>query len=293
MSRKEELLYLFKKELSLRNYAANSIDTYAGYLCAFFDMVKGKPKPLPVDVIKDVLLSISNMNTRAMMVNSVRNFYNYVLKTPLSLDDIPYPRKTNYLPQVLSIQEVDRLINSTQNIKHRSILQIMYSSALRISEVPKIECNKRVCHIDSDRRTLLVAGAKGFKDRYVPIPAATIALLRTYRLADPAGKWLFMGQNQQRYSERSIQQIFKRARQAAGIAKRVTPHSLRHSRLTHLCEAGMDIYKLKEFAGHNNIKTTEIYLHLSKSSLVSNTEIADKIIAMALGNNEYLKELAA
>lgn len=293
MNRKEELLIQFRKELSLRNYAQNSIDTYAGYLSTFFDMVKGKPKPLPIDVIKDVLISIRNMNTRAMMVNSVRNFYEYVLKAPLSLDDIPYPKKTNYLPQILSIQEVDRLINATQNIKHRSILQVMYSCALRISEVPKIECNKRICHIDSDRRTLLVAGAKGFKDRYVPIPAATISLLRTYRLADPAGKWLFMGQNQQRYSERSIQQIFKRAKEAAGIAKRITPHSLRHSRLTHLCEAGMDIYKLKEFAGHNNIKTTEIYLHLSKSSLVSNTEMADNIIAMALGNKEYLKELAA
>lgn len=290
MNRKQELLTEFKKELSLRNYATNSIDSYSGYLRQFFNAMVGKPKPLPLQCIKDYLLTITNMNTRAFMVNSVRNFYNYVLKTPLSLDDIPYPRKTNYLPQILSIQEVDRLIKCTQNIKHKAILQLMYSCALRISEMPEIECNKTICHIDSNRKTLLVKGAKGFKDRYVPIPLQTIILLQSYRRSDPKGKWLFMGQNQQKYSVRSIQQIFHRSKTAACIYKNVTPHSLRHSRLTHLCEAGLDIYKLKEFAGHNNIKTTEIYLHLSKTSLVSNTEFADMIIARALLNKEATSE---
>lgn len=293
MSRKEELLLQFKKELSLRNYAQKSIDTYCGYLGQFFNAINGKPKPFPLQCIKDFLLSIENMNSRAMYVNSIRNFYDQVLKQPLSLDDIPYPRKTSYLPQILSIQEVDRLIKSVVNLKHRAILQLMYSCGLRISEIPQIECNKNLCHIDSQRKTLLVKGAKGFKDRYVPLPVQTIILLRTYRQADAKGKWLFMGQNQQKYSVRSIQQIFHWAKVAAGIAKNVTPHSLRHSRITHLCEAGMDIYKLKEFAGHNNIKTTEIYLHLSKTSLVSNTELADLIIARSLGNAELLIEMAA
>lgn len=292
MKRSEELLNQFKKELSLRNYAMSSINTYCGYLAEFFKAMNGKEKPLPMQDIKDFLLSIQNMNSRCMYVNSIRNFYNYVLKNPLSLDDIPYPRKTNYLPQILSIQEVDRLIKGINNVKHRAIIQLMYSCGLRISEIPDIECNLKICHIDSHRKTLLVKGAKGFKDRYVPLPVPTIVLLRTYRATDNKGKWLFMGQNQQKYSVRSIQQIFHRGKEAAGIYKKVTPHSLRHSRITHLCEAGMDIYKLKEFAGHNNIKTTEIYLHLSKSSLVSNTELADMLIARALENAELLIEMA-
>lgn len=79
MSRKEELLRDFRKELSLRNYADNSIDTYAGYLGKFFDAMNGKPKPLPLECIKDFLLSITNMNTRSMYVNSIRNFYNLIL----------------------------------------------------------------------------------------------------------------------------------------------------------------------------------------------------------------------
>lgn len=101
------------------------------------------------------------------------------------------------------------------------------------------------------------------------------------------------GQYKEPYSKRSIQIIFKNALRKAGICKPATPHSLRHSRLTHLCEAGMDIYKLKEIAGHSNIKTTELYLHLSRASLVSNTELADRIIAMSLaGNDELQLELA-
>ena len=216
MSRKQELLTQFKKELSLRNYAVNSIDTYAGYLAKFFDAMMGAPKPLPLQNIKDFLLSIPNMNTRAMYVNAIRNFYSIILKTPLSLDDIPYPRKTNYLPQILSVQEVVRLINSTENIKHRALLQIMYSCGLRISELPEIECNKTICHIDSDRKTLLVKGAKGFKDRYVPLPSQTIMLLKSYRKEYNKGKWLFMGQNQQKYTVRTIQQVFHQAKQRAG-----------------------------------------------------------------------------
>lgn len=289
MRTKKAVLQDFKNELRLRNYAENTIETYSGYLSVFLESTRGMGA-VPLQHIKQYLLSIQNIHTRAMAVISIRNFYNFVLKSPLSLDEIPYPRKTNYLPQILSIQEVARLIQATTNIKHRAILQIMYSCALRISEVPEVECNKTMCHIDTDRKTLLVKGAKGFKDRFVPIPLPTISLLRNYRQNDSKGKWLFMGQNGQKYSVRSIQQIFHVAKKAARIAKKITPHSLRHSRLTHLCEAGMDIYKLKEFAGHSNIKTTEIYLHLSKLGLVNSAEIADMIIAKALVGSDALLE---
>ena len=292
MRSKKELLKLFKNELLLRNYSNNTIETYDGYLSKFFDACVGQ-KEVSIDYIKSFLLGIDNMNSRALYVISIRNFYDFVLKNPLSLEDIPYPRKTNYLPQILSIQEVNNLISGIDNIKHRCIVQLMYSCGLRISEIPEIECNFNVCHIDSDRKLLLVKGAKGFKDRYVPIPLPTLVLLKNYRKLNNEGKWLFMGQNQQKYSVRSIQQIFKSAKNKAKIYKKVTPHGLRHSRITHLCEAGMCIYKLKEFAGHSNIKTTEIYLHLSKVGLQNSIEFADMIIAKALGNKEFLLELAA
>jgi integrase/recombinase XerD len=140
MSTKKELLQRFTDELHLRNYADNSIDTYTGYLGQFLDAMRGKPKPLPLDAIKQFLLTIENMNSRAMYVNSIRNFYNFVLKNPLSLEDIPYPRATSYLPQILSVQEVNRLIAATSNIKHKAILQVIYSCALRISEPKNIKC---------------------------------------------------------------------------------------------------------------------------------------------------------
>jgi integrase/recombinase XerD len=293
MSTKKELLTKFINELKLRNYADNSIESYVGYLVQFLNYMNGKGKIDPLKDIKNFLLSIENMNTRKMYIITIRNFYKYVLKIELSLEDIPYPRTTNYLPQVLSVQEVSRLMLTTTNIKHRAILQLMYSCALRIGEIPEIIVNNKECHIDSNRKLLFIKNAKGFKDRYVPIPEATITLLRNYNKEYGISNWLFMGQNQQKYSVRSIQQIFKNAAQKAGIYKKVTPHSLRHSRLTHLCEAGMDIYKLKELAGHSNIKTTEIYLHLSKASLVKNVEMFDRIIEQNLCNKEFLKELAA
>jgi site-specific recombinase XerD len=290
MTRFEELMKQFKDELLLRNYAENTINTYEGYLRMFFRAMNGKPKPLPLSEIKAFLLSINNMNTRGMYVITIRNFYNLVLKAPLSLDDIPYPRATNYLPVVLSIKEVQRLINATNNIKHKAILQLMYSCALRVSEPIAIKCSKQECHINPDTKTLMVKGAKGFKDRLVYCPTDTINLLRSYVLDWKPTKWLFEGQPKgETYSKRSIQQFFKAALKKAGIAKLASPHSLRHSRLTHLCDAGMDIYKLKEFAGHNNIKTTELYLHLAKQSLVNHAEIADLIIMQALNNSKDFK----
>jgi len=293
MKTRKEFIDAFYRELDIRNYSKNTIETYTGYLAQFLSAMNGKPKDDVLGSIKTFLLSIENTNTRGMYVIVIRNFYKYVLKIELSLDDIPYPRKTNYLPYILSVQEIERLLNCIDNIKHKAIIQLMYSCALRISEVPEIEVNRKICHIDSDRKILIVKGAKGFKDRHVPIPVHTITMLRNYRTEYRFGKWLFMGQNEQKYSTRSIQQIFKRAVQKARISKKVTPHSLRHSRLTHLCEAGVDIYKLKEIAGHSNIKTTEIYLHLSKKSLVNAIELADIIIANSLSNQEFTKELAA
>ncbi len=106
MTRFNELRKIFREELSLRNFADSTLRSYDGYLCSFLRAMVGKPKPLPLSEIKQYLLTISNINTRGLMVVTIRNFYKYVLKQELSLDDIPYPRPTNYLPVVLSVQEV-------------------------------------------------------------------------------------------------------------------------------------------------------------------------------------------
>jgi integrase/recombinase XerD len=114
------------------------------------------------------------------------------------------------------------------------------------------------------------------------LPVETLTLLRTYVNEYKPKSYLFEGWGGQMYSVRSIQQTFKASLKKAGIYRAITPHGLRHSRSTHLCDAGVDIYKLKDFLGHADIKTTQIYLHLSKLSLVNHIAAADKLIAQSL-----------
>ena len=275
MSTINELVGKLQRELKLRKYANSSIDTYSSCLRVFLSQHKKFNSYQDIEDVKSFLLTISNSNYHKQMVATIHHFFGEVLRRPLTIFDIPYPRKTHYLPEILSLQEVYRMIGTIKNIKQKAIIQLMYSCALRIGEIVKL----KLPNIDSDRMLVLVKGAKGFKDRYVPLPMPTLQLLRSYYKLYYPHKWLFEGQFHEEYSVRSIQLIFHRAIKEAKIYKRVTPHCLRHSRLTHLKEAGVDIHELKLIAGHNNIKTTEIYLHLAKESLVNRVAMADQLLA--------------
>lgn len=290
MSRKQQLIHQLKRELELRNYAQSSISVYGSCLAVFLTAMAGKPAPLDIEHVKTFLLTITNQNYHKQMVATIHHFYRLVLKQPLSLKDIPYPRATHYLPQIFNVVEYAALVGSISNLKHRAIIQVMYACALRIGEVVAI----KIEHVDGVRGLLMVKGAKGFKDRYVPIPCETLELLRNYFKVYYPKVWLFEGQYSGQYSVRSIQQVFYRQCRAIGMRKRVTPHSLRHSRLTHLKEAGVDIYELKEIAGHNNIKTTEIYLHLAKSALSARIAQADSILSQVMvGSGAYTKQVSS
>ncbi|RYZ63043.1 MAG: hypothetical protein EOO14_00400 [Chitinophagaceae bacterium] len=284
MNRYRQLLHQFQRELQLLKYADSTVRTYTDCLAIFLRAMNGKPNPLPLDEIKTFLLTIKNANYHKQFTATIHHFYSKVLKQPLTLHDIPYPRKTHYLPQIFSVAEVYRFLQAIPNLKQKTALQLMYSCALRISEVVNIQLH----HVDGQRQLLLVKGAKGFKDRYVPIPLPTIAMLRQYYTQYRPSVYLFNGQNAAQYDVRSIQQVFHRAKQAAGIIKKLTPHCLRHSRLTHLKEAGVDIHELKEIAGHNNIKTTEIYLHLAKETLVRRMAMADQYLQSSMQNSKVL-----
>lgn len=281
---KNELITKLRRELSLRNYADSSIKTYCGCLSVFLSQYTKYNGYKDIEDIKDFLLTITNVNYHKQFVATIFHFFRYVVGKPIGAFEMPYPRKTHYLPQIFSVQEVYRLINSIENIKHKAIIQIMYSCALRIGEVIKI----KITHVDGDRKLLCVKGAKGFKDRFVPIPDATLQLLRTYFSSYKPKEFLFNGQFSLEYSVRSIQQIFYRACRKAKINKDITPHCLRHSRLTHLKEAGMDIYELKDVAGHNQIKTTEIYLHLAKETLSNRIAQADLILSQIVNPSKMI-----
>ena len=173
---------------------------------------------------------------------------------------IDRPNKEKTLPSVLSTQEVIDILKQTENIKHKAILMTIYSAGLRISE----SINLKFKDIDSDRMQIRVEQGKGKVDRYSLLSVRTLIILREYYKQYRPTVWLFEGVKKgEQYSTRSIQQVFQDAVHKAGITKDVSVHTLRHSFATHLLENGTDLRYIQSLLGHANLKTTEIYTHIT------------------------------
>jgi len=172
------------------------------------------------------------------------------------------PFKDQRLPIVLNEREVEQLLQSIRNIKHKSILCLIYSSGLRIGELSRL----KISDIDSYNNLHVVRKGKGSKDRITIISDKILVLLRRYFREYRPKTWLFEGPGGKSYSASSIRQIFNRAKIKAGIKKYATVHTLRHSFATHLLEKGTDIKYIQQLLGHNSIRTTAIYTHITKKA---------------------------
>lgn len=164
-----------------------------------------------------------------------------------------------YLPEVLSEEEVKAILDATENLKHKAILMTIYSAGLRISEV----INLKIKDIDSQRMQIRVDQGKGKKDRYTLLGKKTLEVLRKYFQLYKPRVYIFEGMDGQQYSKSSITQILKASVLKAGIKKRVSVHTLRHSFATHLLEGGVNLRYIQSLLGHGSSKTTEIYTHIT------------------------------
>ena len=182
-------------------------------------------------------------------------FYRHVLHEPFE-EDIPLAKKKERLPVVLSRDEVQRMIELTKNQKHRLILMFLYYAGMRLSEVRNIRWED----IDFDRDGIHIKVAKGEKERVVFLHEKLKRALLDIRRSKG---FILISQRGRRYSPKTIQIIVSNASKRAGIGKRVTPHTLRHSFATHLLEAGADIRYIQQLLGHKNLKTTQIYTHVA------------------------------
>jgi site-specific recombinase XerD len=197
-------------------------------------------------------------------ISAIKFFYKEIYPNVDINLNLPRPKKEKKLPAVLSKKEIYNLINSLDNIKHKAILSLTYSSGLRVSEVVKI----KVGDIDSKRGLLHIKNGKGKKDRYTIISNKIIKQLRDYCRIYKIDHWLFPGQKKSKHlTTRSVQRIFKKVFKKAKILKKVSVHSLRHSFATHLLEKGVDLRYIQELLGHKSSKTKEIYTHVSKNTL--------------------------
>lgn len=266
----EHFIVLFRKWMEHKRYSESTIDTYSEIVRVFLKFTYPK-SPHEVDA-EDMVCFVNeyiipnglSYSYQNQAINGAKLFFREVVKSNLNVEKFERPRREHKLPNVLSKKEVKSILDSLVNIKHRTMLSLIYACGLRRSEL----LNLRPLNVDSKRNLLLILNSKGKKDRVVPISDNIVEMLRNYYKLYKPKVWLFEGQKAgDQYSEESLAKVLKQACIKAGIKKPVTLHWLRHSYATHLLESGTDLRYIQELLGHKSSKTTEIYTHVSTKSL--------------------------
>jgi integrase/recombinase XerD len=255
--------------LRLRNYSKNTIRTYKNWFIYFLNHFKGrKPSSITKNQILDFMVIFRNNKTwsatsQNQLISAIKFFYEHLLKRPKEVYDLPRAQKPEQLPTVFSESEVLSIIKATDNLKHKTILCLAYAGGLRISEI----VNLKIRDIDSKRMVILLRQAKGKKDRIVMLSEKLLIMFRAYYKEYKPNVWLFEGQDGNQYSARSISQMVQECKRKAKVYKKGGIHALRHSFATHLLERGTDLLSIKELMGHNSLRTTLGYTHVSKKHI--------------------------
>jgi len=260
-------------ELELRNFSPKTIQAYIGNVSRFARYFNKSPDLLGPEEVRTYLLYLvrekkNAWDTYKQALAALRFFYRWVVKGPEVVDDIRCPRPEHRLPVVLSFEETRRFFAALDSFRCRMILMTAYSAGLRIAEAVNLE----VRDIDSQRMVLHIRKSKRNKDRYVMLSPVLLAMLRHWWVAARPVTYLFPSRTGSRRALVGVvQRACKEAQERAGIDKRVTPHTLRHSFATHLLEAGTDLRVVQELLGHASIKTTALYTHVS-TKFISQTK---------------------
>lgn len=277
----KEALDKYTEMIVLKGYSPSTLKTYRNEFAMFLQHLRHVNVQ---DVTPERLssyfyychqkLQLSD-NTVHSRLNAVKFYYETVLQREKFFWEIPRPKKHQILPKVISEEKILMGIEAVTNKKHKAIITIAYSAGLRVSEV----VNLKITDIDSDRMQVFVAKAKGKKDRLVTLSHYALKILREYYVAYKPKRWLFEGEQRgEPYSARSAQEIFKTVYRKLGLPSNITFHSLRHSFATHLLENGTDIKYIQDLLGHNDIKTTLRYTHVSKKAIENIESPLDKIL---------------
>jgi integrase/recombinase XerD len=259
------------EDLRIRNYAPTTVACYIRSVAEFAQHFNKPPDQLGSEEIRSWQLFLLNerrvkLSTYIQAVCALRFFYRNTLNRKIEIDRIPLPRYEKKLPVILSKAEVKALLEAPKNLGHRAILATMYGAGLRVSEVTSL----KVSDLDRERRVIWVRGGKGHKDRQVMLAEPLRDVLAAYWRWERPTDWLFPGERPG--APLSRETVFRRCReaaQAAGIAKPVHPHSLRHAFATHLLDEGVNLLVIQALLGHAHLKTTARYLHLSDTAIRS------------------------
>lgn len=251
---------LFEKEMKRRNFSNQTTENYSSCLKKFFGQSKkDHPSNINEQDIRDFLSKFDEPNTQRGYHSAIKKFYEICLGQKEKFKYIPYCKSSKKLPIVLSKDEIQKMFDVCENLKHKVILALLYSAGLRVSEL----INLKWSHIDRSRMIINIIQAKGKKDRQVALNASLIPLLEKYFRQYKSVEYVLNGQNYPQYSKGSVGEVIKQLARKAKLSKRVYTHLIRHCTFTHMVEMGTDINLIQRIAGHSSVKTTAIYCHIS------------------------------
>jgi site-specific recombinase XerD len=269
-----------KQDLRLRNYRPGTRAVYLGYAKKFVAYFRKPPTELGPDDVRRYQLHLVDERklqpgTVKGHLGAIRFLYTFTLERPEVVAGIIWPRQAHKLPDILAPEEVEAVLAHVEPLGHRAIVMAAYGAGLRITEA----CRLAVGDIDAKRGLIHVRDGKRGRDRYVMLPARLLAVLREYwHQARPPGPQLFPGTGKTGViTPDAVGDALHRAVRKAGLAKRVTPHALRHAFATHLLEAGTDIRTIQVLLGHASIRTTARYAQVSAKLIAQTTSPLDRL----------------
>ncbi|MGJ3236434.1 tyrosine-type recombinase/integrase [Marivirga sp.] len=254
----------YRAALKSANMKENTIKTYCGCMQMYFQHFKkeAEPKAVSAEQIKFYLSGLSSPAYQRQMYGALKNFYIYVINQPKKLQYVPFAKREEKVPIVLSQQEIERIILATNNLKHKLIIILLYSFGIRRQELIDMQFS----WIDRQNMFLKVKG-KGNKERLIPIQERILNIMEQYYKQYRPNQYMIEGAKGAKYSPTSISKIIKRAAAKAGVRKEVTAHTFRHSYATHLLDHGISLREIQVLLGHSSSKTTERYTTVSSVHL--------------------------
>jgi len=249
-----------KQNLKYLNYSKKTITSYLYHINQFLESSDISPTKLTSQNFQYYLdnYQFTSISQQNQVINSIRFLYKFGLNKKYDKVSFKRPKSEKKLPKVIDGSFIRNQLSKIENIKHRTILTLTFSVGLRVSEI----INLRIEDIDSKRMLIYINNGKGRKDRVVPLSEKVLIMLREYYKKYKPKEYLFNGHISTKYSVGSCQAIYKKYIDPTGHI-----HTLRHSCFTNLLENGTDLRIIQKIAGHSNVKTTEIYTHVSNHIL--------------------------
>jgi len=259
------------RDMALRGFSPRTHESYIAAVVRLAKYYKRAPDQLTNEEVQAYLAHLIqerklSWSTCSQAAHAFRFLYHVTLGHPRTVFHVPAPKQPQKLPELLSREDVWRLLNACTHLRHRLLLATTYAAGLRVSEVIAL----KVSDLDADRMTVRVAQGKGAKDRYVPLATRLLQDWRSYWRSAPPRVWLFPNRQGTRPIDITVaQKIYTMAKLRAGIQKQGGIHALRHAYATHLLEAGKDLQAVQYQLGHRHLSTTMRYFHLTQGRLLA------------------------